>query len=67
MSCATARSPVRVVTVNRPERLNAIGAALLDDLHAALASAQSDPDTRAIVLTGAGRAFRAGDDLKEFG
>jgi enoyl-CoA hydratase/carnithine racemase len=69
MSYATARNegPVSIVTLNRPERLNAIGAALLDDLHAALASAQSDPDTRAIVLTGAGRAFCAGDDLKEFG
>ena len=58
---------VSIVTLNRPERLNAIGAALLADLHEALTSAQADPDTRAIVLTGAGRAFCAGDDLKEFG
>jgi enoyl-CoA hydratase/carnithine racemase len=58
---------VSVVTLDRPERLNAIGAELLADLHAALVAAQNDPATRAIVLTGAGRAFCAGDDLKEFG
>lgn len=58
---------VSIVTLNRPERLNAIGTMLLDDLHRALVAAQSDPDTRAIVFTGAGRAFCAGDDLKEFG
>ncbi|MFI4929601.1 MAG: enoyl-CoA hydratase/isomerase family protein [Burkholderiales bacterium] len=58
---------VSVVTLNRPERLNAIGAGLLSDLHEALVKAQTDPDTRVVVLTGAGRAFCAGDDLKEFG
>lgn len=60
------RGPVSLVTLNRPERLNAVGAQLLCDLHEALLSAQSDPDTAVIVLTGAGRAFCAGDDLKEF-
>ena len=58
--------PVSIVTLNRPERLNAIGGPLLADLHTALVQAQADPATRAIVLTGAGRAFCAGDDLKEF-
>lgn len=57
---------VSVVTLNRPERLNAIGAELLRDLHQALQQAQANPATRAIVFTGAGRAFCAGDDLKEF-
>lgn len=57
---------VSVVTLNRPERLNAIGGELLLDLHEALVQAQADPATGAIVLTGAGRAFCAGDDLKEF-
>ena len=61
-----AQGPVRIVTLNRPERLNAIGSELLTDLHHALVTAQADPATRAIVLTGAGRAFCAGDDLKEF-
>lgn len=55
-----------VVTLNRPERLNAIGFGLLAALHAALTAAQADPATRVIVLAGAGRAFCAGDDLKEF-
>ncbi|WP_051848928.1 enoyl-CoA hydratase/isomerase family protein [Thiomonas sp. FB-Cd] len=59
--------PVSIVTLDRPQRLNAIGADLLAHLHQALTDAQSDPDTRAIVLTAAGRAFCAGDDLKEFG
>lgn len=57
---------VSVVTLNRPDRLNAIGLALLSDLHQALVAAQADPATGVIVFTGAGRAFCAGDDLKEF-
>lgn len=57
---------VATVTLNRPGRLNAIGVGLLADLHAALSEAQSDPAVNVIVLTGAGRAFCAGDDLKEF-
>ena len=62
----TSQGRVSLVTLNRPERLNAIGGSLLADLHAALTQAQADPNTGAIVLTGAGRAFCAGDDLKEF-
>ncbi len=54
------------VRLNRPQRLNAINGELLDDLHQALREAQSSPTTRVIVLSGAGRAFCAGDDLKEF-
>lgn len=57
---------VRQLTLNRPHRLNAIVAELLDDLLAALGAAESDPAVRAIMLTGAGRAFCSGDDLKEF-
>lgn len=60
------KDAIGIVTLNRPERLNAIGAELLRDLHEALGRAQSDTATRVIVLTGAGRAFCAGDDLKEF-
>ncbi len=62
----TSQGRVSVVSLNRPQRLNAIGGELLVDLHAALEQAQNDPATGAIVLTGAGRAFCAGDDLKEF-
>ena len=58
---------VSVVTLNRPHRLNAMNEALLHDLHTQLETAHADPHTQVIVLTGAGRAFCAGDDLKEFG
>jgi enoyl-CoA hydratase/carnithine racemase len=57
---------IAVVTLNRPRRLNAIGGTLLADLHDRLSRAQAAPEVRAIVLTGAGRAFCAGDDLQEF-
>jgi enoyl-CoA hydratase/carnithine racemase len=60
------QGPVSIVTLNRPGRLNAMSGALMTDLHQALVSAHADPDTRCIVFTGAGRAFCAGDDLKEF-
>jgi enoyl-CoA hydratase/carnithine racemase len=62
-----AGSGVCVLTLNRPHRLNAIVPELLDDLISALAAADRDPAIRAVVLTGAGRAFCSGDDLKEFG
>lgn len=67
MSFATLQrdGAVSIVTLNRPERLNAIGLPLLRDLRAALQAAQADAETRAIVLTGAGRTFCAGADLKD--
>lgn len=55
---------VAVVTLNRPDRLNAVSAELVDDLLAAL-DAVAVSDARAVVLRGAGRAFCAGHDLKE--
>jgi enoyl-CoA hydratase/carnithine racemase len=58
---------VRVITLNRPQRLNAITPELLEDLIAAFQAADRDAAIRVVVLTGAGRAFCAGDDLKEFG
>ena len=57
---------VATVTLNRPDRLNAINPELLSDLLVALRQANADPAVHVIVLTGAGRAFCAGDDLKEF-
>ena len=57
---------VSTVMLNRPERLNAISGDLLDDLHSALAEANADEGCKVIIFTGAGRAFCAGDDLKEF-
>jgi enoyl-CoA hydratase/carnithine racemase len=58
-------SGIRTITLNRPERLNAMSVALIEDLTAALEEAGRDPATRVIILTGAGRAFSAGDDLKD--
>ncbi|TMJ34706.1 MAG: enoyl-CoA hydratase/isomerase family protein, partial [Alphaproteobacteria bacterium] len=57
---------VQKISLKRPHRLNAIVPELLDDLIAFLDGANADPRVGAIVLTGEGRAFCAGDDLKEF-
>lgn len=52
------------LTLNRPDRLNAVSRALYDTLATAVDAADADGSVRAIVLTGAGRAFCAGADLK---
>lgn len=57
---------VQKISLNRPHRLNAIVPELLEDLIAALDEANRDGKVGAIVLTGEGRAFCAGDDLKDF-
>jgi enoyl-CoA hydratase len=58
---------VAVVTLNRPERRNAISAALLAGLRDTMAALDARPEVRAIVLTGADPAFCAGLDLAELG
>lgn len=60
-----ARGPVAVLTLNRPGRLNAIGRDVLGLLAGAVAAAAADERVRALVITGAGRAFSAGADLDE--
>jgi enoyl-CoA hydratase/carnithine racemase len=57
---------IRTISLNRPERLNAINPTLLAELRAALAEGHGDPATRVMILRGEGRAFCAGDDLKDF-
>ena len=52
-----------LITLNRPETLNAISRDLEHDLAAALTEAEADPEVRAIVLTGSGRAFSSGYDM----
>jgi enoyl-CoA hydratase len=57
---------VRVLTVNRPDKLNALNAATLDALHEAFVAVAADSTVRAVVLTGAGpKAFVAGADIAE--
>ncbi len=58
---------VGVITFNRPERLNAINKDFLRAFMACLDEARTDAEARVIILTGAGRAFCAGEDLKETG
>ena len=58
---------VATVTLNRPNQMNALNAELRIALGDALAELEADPEIRAVVLTGAGRAFCAGMDLKEIG
>jgi enoyl-CoA hydratase/carnithine racemase len=55
---------VRTITLNRPDRLNAMNRQLIDDVTRAFDDANADPATRAIIFTGAGKAFCAGDDRK---
>jgi enoyl-CoA hydratase/carnithine racemase len=51
-----------LITLNRPEAMNAISRTLIRELHQALDEVEADPEIRAIVITGAGRAFSAGMD-----
>jgi enoyl-CoA hydratase len=58
---------VAILTLNRPEKLNALNYALIDRLVALLDEIENAPDLRAVILTGAGeRAFSAGADIAEF-
>ena len=58
---------VKQITLNRPERLNALNFDLTADLHDALDRVGGDAECRVAILTGAGRGFCAGLDLKDFG
>lgn len=59
--------PVAIVTLNRPDALNALSQALRREIVKTFQVLAKDEDVRAVVLTGAGRAFTAGVDLKEAG
>jgi enoyl-CoA hydratase/carnithine racemase len=56
---------VAILTLNRPDRLNAISVDMLDRFSEALLQADQDPEVRAIVITGAGKGFCSGLDLKD--
>lgn len=62
-----AEDGIATITMNRPEARNALSQALQRDLSTAFARADADDAVRAVILTGAGSAFTAGVDLKEFG
>jgi enoyl-CoA hydratase/carnithine racemase len=52
-----------LITLNRPNALNAMNEELMNELDEALAQAESDPEIRAVVITGSGRAFSVGEDI----
>jgi enoyl-CoA hydratase/carnithine racemase len=55
---------VATLTLNRPDRLNALGGTLRDDLLDAITRTAADPDVRVMIITGAGKGFCAGGDVK---
>jgi len=57
---------IATLTLNRPEAMNALNEAVVGQLAAAFAAAEADPEVRAIVLRGAGKAFVAGADIRYF-
>lgn len=56
---------IATITLNRPDSLNALNLTVLEDVTAAAAAADADDSIRAIILTGAGKAFAAGADIKQ--
>jgi enoyl-CoA hydratase/carnithine racemase len=58
---------ISTITLNRPERLNALDPDMVIELMEVVREVDLDPSTRAVVLTGAGRAFTAGGDVQSFG
>ena len=56
---------IRIITLNRPERLNAMNFQIAVDLESVIAEIEEDEQARAVILTGAGRAFSAGGDIKD--
>jgi enoyl-CoA hydratase len=65
LELAHPRPEVAVLTLNRPEKLNALSYELVEDLHAALDGIRADNGCRVVVLTGAGRGFCSGLDLTD--
>ena len=58
------KDAVATLTLNRPERLNALGDTLRDDLQDAVTRASEDPEVRVMIVTGAGKGFCSGGDVK---
>lgn len=60
------KGSVLKITLNRPDVYNAFNTGMLSELHEAFKNAASDDDVRCVILTGAGKAFCSGQDLKDF-
>ncbi len=60
----TKEGHIAIITLNRPDRLNAFSMAMIDSIQGALQDAGSDDEIRVIIVTGAGRGFCAGMDMK---
>ncbi len=61
------KNGVLVITINRPDKLNALNKQTIEELHETLAEAENQPEIRAVIITGAGtKAFVAGADISEF-
>jgi len=58
---------VRIITLNRPEKLNAITLEMATELNAAVQNAANDDSVKCVVITGKGRAFSSGGDVNEMG
>lgn len=67
LSVQTPHAGVVVVQLNRPERLNAINDVMVGELTETLSALATDTTARAVVLTGAGRGFCSGIDMRDFG
>ncbi|MDH3484335.1 MAG: enoyl-CoA hydratase-related protein, partial [Myxococcales bacterium] len=59
----TEDGPVSTLTLNRPDKLNALSTEVLGDLRAAIATIGANEELRAAIITGAGKAFAAGADI----
>src|SRR3989441_6635437 len=58
------KDSIATLTLNRPDRLNALGGSLRDDLHDAITRSAADPEVRVLIITGSGKGFCAGGDVK---
>jgi len=67
ISVTEADDGIALVTLDRPDRLNAITSTMITELEQVVAAVDADPELRVVILTGAGRGFSAGLDLQEQG
>ncbi|MBI2902156.1 MAG: enoyl-CoA hydratase/isomerase family protein [Candidatus Methylomirabilis oxyfera] len=62
----TVKGHVATITMNRPDRYNALSIRMIEEFLEVISACEENPDVRAVILTGAGTAFCAGGDVKEF-